>query len=209
MDQSRREGGARSQVLSFEPPKLASIGGGRISRSATEVGALGEARAQGRAEAMAELDSVIEGHRRATTDAAAASQSLAGALDQLHRTDLTRVHDVEQQVLRLALALAEEIVGREIRTDDGLVVAAATRALSLAPDRGPVLLRVNPADVAAVRAALDLETAETPAGHLSSTVQVMADPSIERAGAVAEVGPLRIDAQISSAIARIREAFAP
>ena len=44
--------------------------------------------------------------------------------------------------------------------------------------------------------------------HLADAVQVVADPSIERAGAVAEAGPLRIDAQISSTFARIREAFA-
>jgi flagellar assembly protein FliH len=167
------------------------------------VGAIAEARAQGRADAMAEMTDAIEQHRRATDDMDAAARALTRALDQLAEADRQRVHDVEQQTLHLALALAEEIIGREVRDDDGLVVTAATRALSLAPDRGSVVLRVNPGDVAAVGDPARL------AGHLASVVHVVADPSIDRGGAVAEVGPLRIDAQINSALARIRDAFAP
>jgi flagellar assembly protein FliH len=219
VDQSRLDGGAGRQALAdhgssspelrrpairFEPPKLASIGGGRISRSAAEVGAIADAREQGRIEALAELTAAIDEQRRLAADMAAAASALSSALDQLERADLSRVHDVEQQVLKLAVALAEEIVGREVRTDDGLVVAAATRALALAPDRAPLVLRVNPVDVAAVRDAMTEISA-----HLTVAVQVIPDQSIERAGAVAEAGPLRIDAQISATFARIREAFAP
>lgn len=218
MDQSRLDGGPGRQVLAerapssidarrtairFEPPKLASIGGGRISRSAAEVGAIAEAREQGRIAALAELTAAIDEQKRLATDMTAAAAAMRSALEQLQRADLSRVHDVEQQVLQMAVALAEEIVGREIRTDDGLVVAAATRALALAPDRGPLVLRVNPADMPVVRDAL-----AGISGHLSVAVQVISDQSIERAGAVAEAGPLRIDGQISSTFARIREAFA-
>jgi flagellar assembly protein FliH len=167
------------------------------------VGVVADARAQGRADAMAEMADAIEHHRRATDDMEAAARALAGSIDQLAEADQQRVHDVEQQVLQLAVAMAEEIIGREVRDDDGLVVTAAIRALTLAPDRGTVVLRVHPMDVAAIGDPGRL------AGHLASAVQVVADPSIGRGGAIAEVGPLRIDAQISSALARIRDAFAP
>jgi flagellar assembly protein FliH len=227
VDQSRLESRGRGQALighgltgheapraaiRFEPPKLASIGGGRISRSAAEVGALGEARAQGRAEAMAEMSAAIEQHRRTAQDLEAATLAMSSALAQVARTDLDRMHDVEHRVLQLAVALAESIVEREIRDDDELVVTAAARALALAPERGAVVLRVNPADVVAVRAAIAGNPATDEPGalsaHMANEVQVVADPSIERAGAVAEVGPLRIDAQIGAALARIRDAFA-
>ncbi|MCU1360325.1 MAG: Flagellar assembly protein FliH/Type secretion system HrpE [Ilumatobacteraceae bacterium] len=164
---------------------------------------MAEAREQGRQQARAELAAAIEDQRRSAADMAAASAALSSALDQLQHADLSRVQDVEQHVLNLAVALAEEIVGREVRTDDGLVMAAAQRALALAPDRSALVLRVSPADAAVVREGLSEISA-----HLSNAVQVIADPSIERAGAVAEAGPLRIDAQISSTLARIREAFA-
>jgi flagellar assembly protein FliH len=171
---------------------------------------------------MAELSAAIDEHRRAAKQMAAGALALSDALDQLERADLGRIHDVEQQVLKLALGLAEEIIGHEVDTSDDAVLAAATRSLALAPDRGAIVLRVHPADVAVVREALDgtrdtaqntardspQNAADSIAAHLSSTVQVIADPSIERAGAVAEAGPLRIDAQVSSALARIRDAFA-
>jgi flagellar assembly protein FliH len=227
VDQSRLDGGAGHQVLAghglaghglaghglastdgrrpairFEPPKLASIGHGRISRSAAEVGAIAEAREQGRQDALAKLAAAIDEQHRLAVDLTAAADVLARALDQLAAADLSRIENVEHHVLQLALALAEEIVGREIRSDDDLVVTASKRALALTPDRAPVMLRVHPSDVTVVRDALGEIS-----GHLSVVVQVMPDQSIERAGAVAEAGPLRIDAQISSTFARIREAF--
>ena len=236
MDQSRLDERAPRRELDvraairFEPPRLASIGGGRISRSAAEVGALADAREQGRAEAMAELTAAIDEHRRAAKEMAAAALALSDALDQLERADLGRIHDVEQQALHLALGLAEEVIGHEVSTNGNAVIAAAIRALALAPDRGTIVLRVHPSDATVVRAAIagtrdtshdrTLSPAHDPAhdpaqsspdsiaGHLSSTVQVIADPSVERAGVVAEAGPLRIDAQVGSALARIRNAFA-
>jgi flagellar assembly protein FliH len=201
--------GAARSAIRFEPPKLTSIGGGRISRSTAEVGALAEAREQGRAEALAELDATIERHRRATEDMQAASRALVDALHQIQRADVDRIHDLERQVLELGLAVAEEIVGREVAADRHVVLTSAERALALAPDRGPVVLRVHPADVAAVRDALrpDAAAGSSIGAHLANPVQVVADPSVERAGVVADVGPLRLDAQVGSAIARIRDAF--
>jgi len=164
---------------------------------------------------MAEVSAAIADYRRTAQELETATRAMKVALDQIARSDLDRMHDVEHRVLELGVAVAEAILDREIRTDDELVLTAAKRALALTPDRGPINLRVHPADVAAVRAAI----ASTPApdrsasaddqisSHLASEVLVIADPAIERAGAVAEVGPLRIDAQISSALARIRDAF--
>lgn len=173
------------------------------------MGALAEAREQGRSEALAEMAAAIEQHRRATEDMEAAARALTASLDQVGRDDLDRISEVERHVLSLAVELAQAIIGREVALDDGLVVTAAERALELVPDRGPVVLRVHPADVAAVRDALsgDRAGAAVPGGHLTSAVQVVGDASIARAGAVAEVGPLRVDAQIGAALARIRDAF--
>jgi flagellar assembly protein FliH len=151
---------------------------------------------------MAELAGSIEQNRRAAADMAAAAEVLSSALHQLRRADTTQVDGVEQNVLTLAVALAEEIIGRQIRDDDQLVMTAAARALALAPDREPVLLRVNPADVAVVRESMPADEATV------HPLQVVADASIERGGVVAEVGPLRIDAQVGPALARIRDAFA-
>jgi flagellar assembly protein FliH len=171
------------------------------------VGALAEAREQGRADAMAELAGTLDEHRRATDDMGSAARALLAALDQVGRADLDRIHEVERHVLSLAVELAGAIVGREIELDHTLVLTAVERALDLVPDRGPVVLRVHPADVATVRDAVQGGADEGLGTHLTAAVQVVADASVARAGAVADVGPLRVDAQIGAALARIRDAF--
>lgn len=189
------------QAIRFDPPRLATLGGGRISRSTAEVGALAEAREEGRQQALAQLAAEIDGHRRARHDLELAARALVDALDQIEHADLGLLHDFEQQVLALGVALAEELVGRELRAFDDVAVSGVTRALSMAPDRGAVVLRVHPGDLAAV-----VESAAV-MGHRAGDVQVVADATIERGGCIAVAGSLQIDAQLGTALQRIREAL--
>jgi flagellar assembly protein FliH len=130
-----------------------------------------------------------------------AAQALAAALAQVEHVDLGTVHTFEQQVLAMAVAIAEELVGREIRSTDDVVEASIRRAMSLAPDRGDLVLRVHPDDLSGV-----LESTAA-MGHRGGSIQVAPDPAVASGGCVAELGQLRIDAQIDSAFARIREAL--
>lgn len=212
MDQSRLDrpgrralSGAPESTLSpmrFEPPKLSSFGVGRIGRSTVEAGVLAFAREEARNEVLVEMAAAIEAHRRAQIGAEEAAAALVAALDQIERADLGRVHEFEQQAAAFALAIAEELVGRELRLDDGIVTTTVTRAMNLLPDRGAVIMRVSPADVAAL-----VEIAPS-MGPRAANVRFVADPTIERGGCIAEVGPLRVDAQLCTAIARMKEAFA-
>ncbi|CAB4577866.1 MAG: FliH/SctL family protein [Actinomycetes bacterium] len=213
MDQSRLERTRRAslttrsaapvlQPLRFEPPKLATTNGGRMARDPADEAALAEAYAAGRREAEAELAVAVDAHRRATEQQQYAAAALANALDRIEHVDLGTLHDFQQQVLSLAVALAEELVGRELQAFDDVVLANVERALSLVPERGDVVLRVHPTDLAGV-----LEGAAM-MGHRAGDVQVVADPSVQRGGCVASCGPLQVDAQFDGALARLREAFA-
>lgn len=188
------------QPMRFEPPRLSSAGAGRISRASVGIGALNEAREEGRQQALAEVEQLVEHHRRSRLDAEHAGRSLNAAAMQLRLMDQETLADLQSQVVALAVALAEEIIGREVRTFDDVVLTAAERAMSLVPDRGAVLLRVNPADRGAVQEFVM-------SADQRQDIEVLGDPSIERGGCVAEVGPLLVDAQIRSAIARINAAL--
>ncbi len=185
----------------FEPPRLTTAGTGRITRSAAEASALAEAREAGRQEARAEMAAAREAAEAARAAMERAAQALTAALDRIEHVDLGTLHDFEQQVLALGVSVAEELVGREVRLSDDVVLAAVGRALNLVPDRGPVLLRVHPADVAAV-----VESAAV-MGHRGGDVQVVADAGVAPGGCLAEIGALRVDAQLPTAFARLREAF--
>lgn len=186
--------------MRFEPPRLSSAGTSRVSRASVGIGALNEAREEGRQQALAEMEQLVEQHRRARLDAEQAGRSLNTAAMQLRLMDQETLSDLEQQVVALALALAQEILGREARAFDDVAVGAAVKAMSLTPDRGPCVLRVHPSDRAAV-------TSYISAADQRQEVEVVADPGVERGGCIAVAGPLLVDAQITSAISRIAEAL--
>lgn len=188
-------------AVQFEPPRVTTSGVGRITRSAAEASALAEARELGRAEARAELEAVLVAHDSARAGMERAAVALAAALDQIEHIDLGTLHDFEQQVITLAVAIAEEIVGREVAQGDDVILASVHRALNMAPDRGDVVLRVCAGDLAAV-----LESAAL-MGHRGGEVRVVTDPGVTPGGCIAEVGALRIDAQLESVFERMREAF--
>jgi len=188
------------EPVRFEPPRLSSSGTGRISRATVGVGALNEAREEGRQQALSEMEHLVEHHRRARLDAEHAARVLSTAAMQFRTFDQELLEDLQEQVIALAMQLAETIIECEVRAFDDIAVAAAQRALSLVPDRGDVVLRVNPADRDAVARSLD--GADQP-----HDLQIMADHGIDRGGCVAQIGPILVDAQISAAIARIREAL--
>lgn len=191
--------------MRFEPPKLATTGIGRISRVSAEVSALAEAREQGRRDAVAameaELSAAVNQHRVAQERMERAAQVLASAIDQIEHIDLGTLHDFEQQVLALAVAIAEEIVGHEVRTGHEVAIASAARSLALTPDRGDVVLRVHPGDLGAVLEAIgDM-------GHRAGDIEIVADGGVSPGGCIAVAGPLRVDAQLDGVFERIRDAF--
>jgi flagellar assembly protein FliH len=71
--------------------------------------------------------------------------------------------------------------------------------LSLVPARGEVIARLHPDDLTTV--------VEHGVGLPGREVALVADPAVERGGAVVEVGPCRIDAQVGPALGRVRSAL--
>ena len=191
--------------LRFDPPKLATTGIGRITRASAEVAALAEARAEGRrtalAEVEAEVSAAIKQHQSAQQRMERAAQVLAAAIDQIEHIDLGTLHELEQQVLALAVSIAEEIVGRELSAGHDVAINSARRALAMTPDRGDVALRVHPGDLGAVLDSLGNMS------HRAGDVQIVADDGVSPGGCIAATGPLRVDAQLDGVFERIRDAF--
>lgn len=165
----------------------------RAARATAEEAVAREAEqtAAARSRAAAELEEVLGTVRRA-----------AAALEV--RT-LPVIAEVEELVLETALELATILLGRELATSEDPGVDAVRRALGAVPRDQPVTVRLNPADHASLeRFALDSVPAA--AGR---SVELVADPTVERGGAVADCGAAHVDAQVASAVDRVREVLAP
>jgi len=79
----------------------------------------------------------------------AASLHAAAEAMQAARRDF--LDGLEPQAAALATLIAERVLQREVRTDPDLILATARRALEQIADRQQMRLRVNPADLAALR----------------------------------------------------------
>jgi flagellar assembly protein FliH len=133
-----------------------------------------------------------------------ALRALAQAATSLEVRAVTPAAELRDAVLDAAVELTETMLDRELAlaTEPGL--DALRRALDLVPSGRPVTARLHPSDAAAVRDAL----AAMPAGELGRELLVVADASVEPAGCVVECDASRVDAQLSTALARVREQLA-
>jgi flagellar assembly protein FliH len=128
-----------------------------------------------------------------------ATAALGAAVAQLEQAAVPVADELRAQVLQSVLVLVEDLLGRELATVDTAGVDALRRTLTLLPTDAPSVVRLHPDDLA-----------EVPAEALAAlppTVTVIGDHSVERAGAVAECGVQRVDARLSTALARVREAL--
>lgn len=195
----------------FEAPALPALIGRReheresAERSARlrDQGYL-DGHAAGWAAAQNDVDAARTDHRRSAERLDSVADALGAAVAELESRDGVALADIHADVVALAARLATEIVGRELRAVDQPVLEALGRVAALRPDRGEVVIRVNPVDLATAEEAVDADLLHWPAG-----ARVVADPTIEPGGCVADVGSCRIDAQLGPAIERMRLALDP
>lgn len=194
------------------------VAGGRPSYRLGEVYAeeLARLRAQahaegfaaGRAEGLEAAAEVVAEAERAATERMTAAQerwerriasataALGAAAARLEDASVPTAEDVRETVLGTVLTLVEDLLGRELAIADSPALDALHHALTLCPADSPAVVRLHPDDLA-----------EIPAGALADlpdSVRLVGDAAVERAGAVAETGSLRIDAQLGAALERVQ-----
>lgn len=99
---------------------------------------------------------------------------------------------IEEELVQLAIAVARQLVRRELRTDPSAVVAVLREALSVLPsaDR-KVRLYLHPQDAKLVKDALHLNDLERP-------WSVVDDPTLSRGGVKLETDTSRVDASLEA-----------
>jgi flagellar assembly protein FliH len=130
-----------------------------------------------------------------------ATAALGAAVTQLEEAALPVAEDVRDSVVSIVMTLVEDLLCRELAIADSPALDAVRRALTLCPADAPTVVRLHPDDLA--------ELPEEALAELPATVRVVGDLSVERAGAVAETGPSRVDAQLGTALERVRAVLAP
>jgi flagellar assembly protein FliH len=131
---------------------------------------------------------------------ASATAALAAAVARFDEASVPVADEVRETVIGTVLTLVEDLLGRELAIADSPALDAVRRALSLCPSDAPAVLRMHPDDLAEIPAEALTE--------IPDTVRIVGDLTVERAGAVAETGSRRIDAQLSTALERVQAVLA-
>jgi type III secretion protein L len=177
--------------------------------------AVAESRAEARrilAEANREAEDLRE---RAVAEArelreAAYQEGLETALAELNQA-LLEAHErrdaalagAERDLLRLAVKLAEKIIGREIERDDAALADIVSAALRHARQQESLTVRVNPADLPLVQAHRERLD---PSGR-ARFIDLVPDPRVGRGGCVIEGESGTVDARLDTQLRVLERAL--
>jgi len=149
---------------------------------------------------------------RAAEEEMRASVGAIGALTETLRAPVAKLEEhVDDELVRLTLAIARQVIRRELRSDPEQIAAVVREArASLVTVQGTVRIALHPDDAPLVRRMFSDD--ETLAG-----VQVHEDPVVSRGGCTVTTDTAFVDASVETRIARIavqllgdeREAGAP
>lgn len=123
---------------------------------------------------------------------ASASEVLARAHHEARR----QRERSEDDLRRLAVAIAERILGAELSVRPEAVEGIVKQALVVAGRRRDLLLRVHPEDASLLGALVE-----------SRSLEVECDPRVRRGGCVLKVGRSTIDARLDTQLAVLEQAL--
>jgi flagellar assembly protein FliH len=153
-----------------------------------------EAYARGRAEGEAEGEATATRRLDATID------RLVGTTDQIAALRAGMVRRTEHEIVRLALAIAERVIHREVTVDPELLVGMARVAIDRLGDETAATIHLHPADHERVmHGREELEP--------GSAVRVVADPQIDRGGCLIRSSFGRIDTTVESQVREVSRAL--
>jgi type III secretion protein L len=124
------------------------------------------------------------------------------AVEEANSVRDRRLAENEPQLIRLAVRIAEKIIGEELRLNPQTIVSITRQCLQWLRRERTVMLRVSPAELDLVRERID-SLREAAGPHRS--IEVIADPGIGCGGCIMESEYGVIDARLETQIRRMEE----
>ena len=180
-----------SKVEVWAPPDMNSVG---TTKMAT-VGGLADLQAEAYKEAFEQ--GLAEGREAGQKEARAQVERLAGMFFDLAKPFEVLDEEVERELLTLAMALARQIVRRELKTDPTQIIGIIREAIAALPVAArEVRVHLHPEDAAVVRV------------HLAPTESerawaIVEDPVMARGGCQVTTSTSRIDARLETRLGAI------
>lgn len=170
-----------------------------LAAGAAERDPVAEARAEAYAEGLA------DGQRMEAERMAPTVSALHQAIAEVRGSTPAWMDNLEKNLLTLAVAVARQVVGRELASDPDAVRQLVTRALGRFPVEESLTIRLHPSDLSRISAASVESPGSDPAA--GRDVRWRADAHIAEGSCVVE-GPERmVDGRVDKALLRIYQAL--
>ena len=152
-----------------------------------------------------------EAYERGEADGNAASEAkyaaevervvhtLTSCCEALQAMRANCVEEMQKQVFVLAMAVAREVIQRQVETDPGIVHALVRRALDEVSWETRIDVRLHPDDLAAVQH----HSGQGDGERMPMALAWIADNTIERGGCVVETPQRIVDARIETVLAAL------
>lgn len=142
-----------------------------------------------------------EGSKKGYDDNAAAltqkASEFSSLMETLSEPFKALDEEVERELVKLTIAIAAQIIRREIKMDAGQVVAAVREAIKVLPlSSQKISLYLHPDDAELVRSALSLD-------DMSPAWTVVEDPIITRGGCKVDTDVSHVDASVENRLAAV------
>lgn len=164
-----------------------------------------EAPAGPAAEELAYQRGLEEGRRLAREDAAGTLlrgvEALRQAAQRLEAVVGEVVGAAQDNLHALAVAVARQVVLREVATDPAVVRDLVRRALEAVPLAPPIEVRLHPDDLRALEGQLDFPDAT----GRPLRIQWHGDPAVERGGCIVETPHRHVDGRLEVALRTLYE----
>ena len=146
-------------------------------------------------------DGLRRGREEASAEVKKSFEQVAHSLEQLTQMKRKLRQEAEHELVKLSLAVARRILYRELSTDPASIEGIVHAALQKLQQREASKVRVWPAAVPAVRAALDRIGSR-------SGIEIVADPGLATGAMLFETSLGDLDASIETQLQEIQRGFA-
>jgi flagellar assembly protein FliH len=126
-------------------------------------------------------------------------KALAETMSECVRLRRQILTEAEPELVELAIAIAERVVGRELRVDPSFVYAQVKEGISLLASKEPISLAISPA----LADQIPVETWEA-----QCAVAVQVDPNLVHSSVEVRSGLGRVDVGTSARILAVAKAIA-
>jgi flagellar assembly protein FliH len=125
------------------------------------------------------------------------------ALDEVREGEVRWTGTIEENVCALAVSIARQIIGRELKGDVGPVFDLVRHALSDFPIDQPIRIRINPGDLSTMQSVAGTPQDRFVAIAADRDARWIPDPSIAPGGCVVEGRERIVDGRIDTALERV------